>query len=499
MPNLRRFKSFLLIIAFINFFTPFALASQDAVKKETSNEQTTFASPVYRDLRWQEDWSVLRDATPEQLNSDFWNRIKYIPLNQEQDIWLSLGGELRDRFEWWNHFNFVGSNNDEFNLYRVLAHADLHVGEHLRFYVEGKSAFSSSRSLPGGRRISDVDSLAVQQAFVDIKLPVPFHPDWTLTIRPGRQGLEFGSGRLVAYLPWDNTIRAWDGVTAILNTQQWQFTAFATQFVQVRKYDYNRSAKGQEFAGVYAEGNLPDTDIGVDAYWLYNDTDQITFNGITDGEHRHTFGSRLYGKIPNIPSNYDAEIAYQTGRFNDRNISAYMFSVLLDYQFTDKVVTDPRLFIGYDFASGGSNTNSKVRTFNQLFNQTHDYLGYTDTLARQNIIDLHGGFDFHPFRIVASLRETGLNKTKATVHYHRFWRASNDDAVYTVTGTPLRTGNGGSSNRIGNEIDLTLEHPFTRHLLGSLNYSQFDPSRFIIQSGSSKQIKFAYAMLKYTI
>ena len=47
--------------------------------------------PNYQFLRFEEDWSVLKNA-PESQRTDFVDRIKYIPLSDDGDIWLSLGG-----------------------------------------------------------------------------------------------------------------------------------------------------------------------------------------------------------------------------------------------------------------------------------------------------------------------------------------------------------------------------------------------------------------------
>ncbi|MFQ5445246.1 MAG: alginate export family protein, partial [Nitrospinales bacterium] len=80
-------------------------------------------------------------------------------------------------------------------------------------FVEGKSALSEGRDLPGGRRTIDVDTIALQQAFIDFRFHLPRQT--TLTLRPGRQALGFGKERLVSILPWGNTLRAWDGISGI--------------------------------------------------------------------------------------------------------------------------------------------------------------------------------------------------------------------------------------------------------------------------------------------
>ena len=68
--------------------------------------------PKYQVLRQNEDWSVLRDYDGPD---DFFNPAKYIPLNDEGDIYLSFGGQLRERVEFWDGFNFgnTGTADDD--------------------------------------------------------------------------------------------------------------------------------------------------------------------------------------------------------------------------------------------------------------------------------------------------------------------------------------------------------------------------------------------------
>src|SRR3954467_10292768 len=55
---------------------------------------------VYQRLRYDEDYTYLRDPAKR---SDVWDPIKYIPLNDTGDSYLSLGGEARERYELYNN------------------------------------------------------------------------------------------------------------------------------------------------------------------------------------------------------------------------------------------------------------------------------------------------------------------------------------------------------------------------------------------------------------
>src|SRR5690606_13625828 len=161
------------------------------------------ARPAYRNLRFEEDWSLL-DSTS---TTDFFDQLKHIPLGPEpgEKVFLSLGGQIRTRGEAWSNFGFgAGSSyRDGLGLLRVRLHCDWQFRPRARVFVEGLSALATGRSLPGSLRSLDVDSADIKNAFLDI---VPMGAgSKKLTLRAGRQELEFGRQRLVSPLDWSNT------------------------------------------------------------------------------------------------------------------------------------------------------------------------------------------------------------------------------------------------------------------------------------------------------
>src|SRR5687768_10729736 len=93
--------------------------------------------PPIRPLRYEEDYSYLRD--PAARTGDFLTLepIKYIPLSQSGDWYLSLGGEVKQEYEFYSNRNFGAAPNDDdggYLLQRYVLHADLHAGERLRFF-----------------------------------------------------------------------------------------------------------------------------------------------------------------------------------------------------------------------------------------------------------------------------------------------------------------------------------------------------------------------------
>lgn len=464
-------------------------AAAEAEETATSDQKPPEVKrPKFQVMRQNEDWSVLGNV-PESDRTDFWDPIKYVPLNEDGSVWASFGGSTRFRLESWSNFNFGAAppgvdTDDTFLLWRLLAHADLHVGENFRVFAEGITAQSTDRTLPGGRRPLDVNSLDLQQGFADLILPLG--QDASVVLRAGRQELLFGAQRLVSPLPWANTMRSWDGASAIFDIGDWHVHGFYTDFVPVKKYEFDTPTDDLHFYGAYATLKPAESKTGLDLYWLGYDRWAATFNGTSGREKRQTVGGRLFGTIADTPLVYDLEGAYQFGDIGSDNIDAFMVASVLSYTVADWGGT-PKFQAGVGYASGDQEAGGDVQTFNQLFSLGHKYLGYIDVIGRQNIIDAHLGVTFTP-----------ITKMSVGIFGHYFWRAEDADALYNAGGAVVRPGAPGTSRNVGTELDLTLKYKFDRHLTGLLGYSHFFPDTFIEQTGPSEDIDFLYLQFEYT-
>jgi hypothetical protein len=442
--------------------------------------------PKYQFLHYREDWSVLRGMPPEQ-KTDMWDPLKYIELNEDGSWWASFGGSTRLRAEsWWNFaFGPNPANEDTFLLWRLLMHGDFHFGENFRVFVEGKSALSTTRNLPGGTRALDVDQLDLEQLFFDVK--VPFDDDVSLTIRPGRQQFLFGRQRLVSPLGWSNTLRRWQGVDVIFEVGDWDIDAFWSRFVPVKKYAFNTAAYENQFYGVYATGPLQVGGVGMDAYFLgLENENPRTFNGTTGPDRRYTIGGRLFGDIADTNFDYDFEGAYQFGSVGPGDVSAFMIGSQFGYQVPEWW-SSPRFFFGFDFGSGDRSPGGDVQTFNQLYPLGHGYLGFIDIVGRQNIFDFNLGVNAKPH-----------DKLAVILAGHFFWRAEVEDALYNAGGGVVRPGAAGTSRVVGQELDIVVRYQFDRHWVGVAGYSHFFADSFIDQTGPGNDIDFLYFEVTYT-
>ncbi len=449
--------------------------------------------PKLQFLRQNEDWSWLA-GKDTSTTGDFWDPYKHIPLDEDGSVWASLGGSLRFRYEAWDNFNFGAppgvTHDDGFLLTRLRAHADVHVGEDFRAFVEFKGAYCGDRRLVGGRRTLDSDTADLQQAFVDIRLK--HDEDWSITLRPGRQMLSFGKERLISPLAWSNTLRTWDGVSAVIEGKDITITGFFTWFAPVQRYSFNDGDLDFQLYGAYLTGKWGDSGgeapwlTGYDLYLIGVSNDEITFNGTSGHEDRVTLGVRVWGNLGDSPFDYDMEAAWQLGEVGSGDVNAYMLGAELGYSLAE-TAWNPRLHLGLDIASGDHKNGGDVQTFNQLFPLGHAYLGYIDTIGRQNILDLSAGATCTPVEKL---------KTKAT--WHQFWLMDDNDALYNAGGGVVRPGGATGSTSVGSELDITVEYPVDAHLKLLFGYSHFFDGSVLEQSGTHDDIDFAYAQAEYT-
>ncbi len=322
------------------------------------------ARPAYRFLRGQEDWSVVPRLAAADVDAT--DPLKYLRLTPDGADWACFGGDFRAHVESWNDFNFgapVGTSHDDtFILARLRADADLHLGERWRIFGELKSAFASGRDLPGGVRPVDQDKFELQQLFVDLRFRLGDRA--SLVLRPGRQEFSFGAQRLVSPLPWANSLRTWDGLSAVVSAGGWTVTSFEAEFVPVVANGVGRADHHELFGGIYAHRTDPGARGGPELYVLRNDwAASHTFDGTTGADRRWTLGLRRWGKF--APSaGYDVELDWQSGRTGPGRVSAWSLASQVGYEVPAAKVL--RLWAGLDWASGDRDRGGGVQTFNQL-------------------------------------------------------------------------------------------------------------------------------------
>ena len=182
--------------AFILAMPAFAPCLSGTARAQTSSEVVLDAVPKvpeYQLERAKEDYRYLAEGPA--VPHDFFDPIKFIPLSASKQSYLSIGGEIREQYQWLNHTSWGEGVEDQdgYLLQRYMLHADVHFGPHFRVFGQLKSGLITGKNSPPD--LTEEDRLDVHQAFVDVRLGTA---DKDLTVRLGRQEMVYGSSRLVS-------------------------------------------------------------------------------------------------------------------------------------------------------------------------------------------------------------------------------------------------------------------------------------------------------------
>jgi hypothetical protein len=314
-------------------------------------------APSYKPLRFEEDYSKLaNEASPRDVFDD----LRYIPFVKDSPDWyLSLGGELRERFEAIDHDNFgIQSGSDSFLLQRIVLLADLHFGSHFRGFVSGISGLVWGEDQPAPPVQDDPADLFF--AFLDI---APYAtPDERLTLRVGRYGMSFGSGRLVATRAAPNIPFRFDGFEILYSRPGWTATAFLNHPAK-DSGGLDGSNGSITFWGLYATHWFDaERSTGIDLYYLGIHREHGAYFSGKGDEHRHSLGSRQFGQAELW--DWNTEEVIQFGSFGNEDILAWTAS--LDVGYTLPMQFSPRIGLKADVTSGtgtGSGTQETFRCF----------------------------------------------------------------------------------------------------------------------------------------
>jgi len=442
-------------------------------------------APRYTLLRFNEDYSYL--ANPKN-RTDVLDPLKYIPLiPADPNSYLSLGGEIRERYEQYTNpgFGVPGqTRHDDYDLQRITLDADLHVNEHLRSFVQGISGLQF-----GGEQQTvpvNVDPVDLQQAFVDLRFDEPRAASPTyLVVRGGRFEMSYGAGRLVATRAAPNIPFKFDGLQLIGAAGGGKVYAFVTKPAREKKYEFDDEFPDQLFWGVY--GTTPSLgtplDLKADVYYLGIKGGEVRYATGAGNEERHTLGTRLFGQSHGF--DYDVEPIIQFGRFGDRDILAWTVGSTAGYRFED-AVWKPRLGFSANVVSGDTNKNSNgpLGTFNPLYFKA-GYFNDASVIRPSNTIDVHPTLQLLP-----------TSKILLTFGSDVLWRYTNKDGVYGPPGY-VELPAGAGSRYIATTAEASAQWQIDRHFTWFVSYVHFFTSNYVHNAGGGS-VDFFGTWLTFT-
>jgi len=376
----------------------------------------------YNLSRWAEDWRVYRDPAKRD---DPLDRLKYLPLDTDGDIYLTLSGEARLRMNLTSNPQLIEAPEQRQDIVRLVGGADLHIGEHLRFYGEIAHGRLSGKNVgtPSGSLRND---FVHQQYFAEADGRVGAVD---LGVRYGRQEFTDGPNLLISQRD-NNTIRfVLNGVRAWARTATMRVTLFDFDTTDLGNGGLGDDVPDQNrrFSGVSAGFVVPDRWLGGSKLYfdpfLWRRRNRVgTWGGIVSPAVRYYAGARLWGDVG--PVAIDWTLVHQYGHFGTRRIAAWQAFAAQTFRVgADK--SAPRIGLHADYGSGGGGyTRGTLRNAYAPYGN-NIYFSYGLFLTATNLIAVAPNVSFQP-----------VEGMRASFEYQFAWRDDSRDAVYRANYTP---------------------------------------------------------------
>ena len=400
------------------------------------------APPPLQPDRTAEDYSFLADPS---RRGDWSDTYKYIPVDGGGGAFLSLGSEVRERFEMFSIPRFgLGTDADSYLLQRVMVHADLRMGRAIRLFAQlgAHDAFGKKLLNP-----PDEDHIDVQQLFVEVR------PVQELTARVGRQELAFNPlQRFVSFRDGTNVRQNFDGGRVTYRSGPLRVEAFLTSPVTLRRDVFDNSRdRDQLFGGLYASHTLgPNGRSSLEGYWYRLERDNFRAGPLVGTDRRDSFGIRFAGAAGRF--DWDAEAVLQRGRSIGRKVRAWAGSLDAGYSIKTAPL-QPRLGLRFDAGSGDRDPNDTiVGGFHPLF-PSGPYFNEANLTSWTNLVAIRPSIRIQPERRL-TLTATAQMK----------WREEAGDAVYLGPSAPLPGTAGNREREIGQVYTVDAMFQLNRNL-----------------------------------
>lgn len=219
--------------------------------------------------------------------------------------------------------------------------------------VWGEDFRSQNYVLGLDTRAASVDDVEVYQAYIEAR------EMWgtPLVMRVGRQELALGSQWLVGVKDTAAffTGLSFDALKLSYETDMFNATLMAAKLAE----NFGNFADNDlDLYGLYLSYTGLE-DVVLDAYWLFLRDDSAILGVDSD---LHTVGLRGAGTLGAF--DFEAEVAYQMGDIDARNIDWDAFGGNLEVGYTFDMSWQPRIYLGFAYLEGAS---SGDMPFNRLF------------------------------------------------------------------------------------------------------------------------------------
>jgi hypothetical protein len=434
--------------------------------------------PPLKNLRYDEDNTFLRDPA---CRTELWDPVKYIPLSLPVESYLTLGAHLRERYDYFHNQDWGRAPDDGWLLTRFMVFGDLHLGAHVRFFAELATQSVADRA--GGPRPLDEDLADVHQAFVDLSAEVP--RVGALTLRGGRQELDYARGRLIAVREGANVRLSFEGLRAIQRVGDWELDLLMVSPVETNPGVFDDGwTPGQRLWGIYSRGPAIADVLDLDVYYLGFEREEASFEQGIANDDRHSLGVVFSGNPRGF--DYNVEMVYQFGSFGDGNIRAWAAFSDLGYTW-ESLSWKPRLGTQLNVMSGDKNPGDPdLETFFPMFPR-QSYFSEANLIGPVNL------YNVTPVLIVRPIEPLALS-----LAWDGFWRQSLEDGLYRPSGVVQVEGAGNPERCVGGELNPAAQWA-TRHVMIVASYSHFFAGPFLRAAGLGRDVDAFTLWMSYRI
>ncbi|MBZ4033563.1 alginate export family protein [Flavobacterium sp. 17A] len=326
---------------------------------------------------------------------------------------------------------------------------------------------------------ADKNGVAVFEAWAQYN----FTEKWST--RMGRQVLSYDNQRILGGLDWAQQGQSHDALTVSYHdeTQKLDFggayNSDAENLVQTA-YTVPNMYKNMQYAWYHKNFS---ENLGA-SFLVMNTGYEFTRNPNTPENkilvnYKQTFGPYVTYKKDKLDTSF--WLYGQTGKSNDKQVSAWNAAANLGYNVTNAFKID----LGYEFLSGKSSNDGStvIKSFNPLFGTNHGFNGYMDYFYVGNYNNSYGLQD-------AFIKlNYNVNKWQFALIPHVFLTAAD------VVNVPL---NKKLDSYLGTEIDATFGYNFKKNITVTGGYSQMFGSKtmeFVKGGDTSHTNNWAWLMI----
>ncbi|MGL4630460.1 MAG: alginate export family protein [Leadbetterella sp.] len=422
-------------------------------------------------LRYNDNFQALKsDSTKTGLQ-----KLKYMSLGK--NTFLSLGGELREVYQYFGNQNFgdVPPTFEKVSTgqvwHRIMAHANLEIGTKARVFFQLNNTLRLFNPNPLTPEI-DENALSIHQAFVDWNI----NKNWQL--RLGRQEMGYGNNRILTFREGPNTRLTFDAAILKYKNSKRRLDFLAVSPVISKPEAFDDQSLKDFVIGVYANEILVPKKILLDYYFLNFTSSQRKYNYLGGEENRQSYGFRVFSQSPKF--NYELEGTYQTGTFDQQKIQAYGVSADVNYRLSDK--NSVILGLAANYISGDKDrTDQELNTYNLIFSKPS--YGLAAPIGSSNIENINPYLKLNP-----------LKKVFLQAGMYFMQRNSNQDGTYSPGMAQLRPNRDklyASTNRaIGTQYSFEANYNPTHKLSFATEMAFFEAGQYVKETGKGQNITY---------